>query len=60
MKRKRPKPACFAYNGKKRQYFMRHKYVLHCDSDGNYRCCERPGCGMVSLRLAAGERDRVR
>lgn len=34
--------------------FVRHKYELVVDSDGNYRCCER--CRKVSFRLAAGER----
>ena len=58
-KSKDRKHACegFDYAGRRRKY-VRHNYSLVCDSDGNYRCCTR--CYKVSLRLAVGERGRVR
>jgi len=52
--------ACNGYKGRRRGTYARHHYVLCYDSDGNYRVCVRPGCGKVSLRLAVGERDKVR
>lgn len=56
------KPVCHSYdpNTGRRRTYMRHNYTLQIDSDGNYRVCVRAGCGNVSLRLAAGERDRIR
>jgi len=59
---KSKRSACNGYDlktGRRRKY-TRHNYTLQIDSDGNYRVCARAGCGMVSLRLVTGERDRVR
>jgi hypothetical protein len=59
---KRKMYPCDGYDSKtgRRRKYARHNYTLQIDSDGNYRVCARAGCGMVSLRLAAGERGRVR
>ncbi len=59
---KKVKYVCYGYDWKtgRRGKYTRHNYTLRIDSDGNYRVCARSGCGKVSMRLAAGERDRVR